>query len=203
MPGLLMTSDVTACIVFSILFRDQPLTGIPVSRYYYTVMPVRFTERIDPLFLVRTRRRYQGALPLSNMQRLSELLYDTEGEATFDLFFRLEGKVPAVIGHVSAKLALQCQCCLKATQWVIEREVNLGVVASVDEASLLPEPYEPLLMDNEKTTLSDIIEDELILGLPLIARHSGCEMALASNEEKSPEEKPFAILAELRKTGGK
>jgi len=191
-------------IVFSILFRDQSLTGIPVSRYYYTVMPVRFPERIDPLFLVRTKRRFQGALPLSKMARLTELLYDAEGEATFDLSFRLEGRVPSVIGHVSANLALQCQFCLQSTRWMIEREVNLGVVASIDEASLLPEPYEPLLIENEKPTLSDIVEDELILGLPLIARHSGCEMTVASiDEESSPKEKPFAILAELQKTGGK
>lgn len=204
MPGLLTTSDVAAGIVFSIFFRDQSLTGILVSRYYYTVMPVRFPERIDPLFLIRTKQRFQGALPLSKMQRLTELLYDTEGEATFDLSFRLEGRVPSVIGHVSANLALQCQSCLKLIRSVIEREVNLGVVASIDEASLLPEPYEPLLIENEKMALCDLVEDELILGLPLIARHSVCEMAAApSEEESSPKEKPFAILAELRKTGGK
>jgi DUF177 domain-containing protein len=165
---------------------------------------MRFTERIDPLFLVRTKRNFQGALPLSRMHRLAELLYDTEGEATFDLSFRLEGRVPSVIGHVSADLTLQCQLCLKSTRWVIEREVNLGVVASIDEASLLPEPYEPLLIQNEKTTLTDIVEDELILGLPLIARHTVCEMTGRSIEEEiGPNERPFAILAELRKTGGK
>ncbi len=167
-------------------------------------MSVRLPERIDPLFLVRTKRRFQGALPLSKMQRLKELLYDTKGDATFDLSFRLEGRVPSVIGHVSANLALQCQFCLKSTPCVIEREVSLGVVASIDEALLLPEPYEPLLIENEKTTLSDIVEDELILGLPLIAKHSGCEMTMASiDEESSLKDKPFAILAELRNTGGK
>ena len=167
-------------------------------------MSGRFTERVDPFFLVRTKRSFRGTLPLAKMQRLAGLLYDTEGNAAFDLSFRMEGRVPSVIGRVSADLVLQCQICLKSTRWVVEREVNLGIVASIAEASLLSEPYEPLLIENEDTRLSDIVEDELILGLPLIARHSGCKMAVPSiDEEIDSSERPFAILAELRKTGGK
>lgn len=166
-------------------------------------MSDRFPDRIDPLFLIRAKQRFQGAFPLSKMARLKDVLFDTEGEANFDLSFQKEGKVPAVVGHVSANLTLQCQVCLKPTQWIIRRVVNLGVVASIDEASLLPESYEPLLSGNEKTTLTDIVEDELMLGLPLIPRHSACEMPVALTEDSGPKEKPFAILAELRKTGGK
>ena len=165
-------------------------------------MSERLPERIDPLLLVRAEQRLQGALPIAEFGRLNDLLFDREGMVFFDLWFRKEGRVDAIVGHVQAHLTLQCQTCLQAVRWDVDRVVNLGIAGSLDEASLLPPAYEPLLVETQHTALRDIVEDELILDLPLIARHSACKTTVTLHQESLPKERPFAVLSKLRTFGG-
>jgi uncharacterized protein len=85
-------------------------------------------------------------------------------------------------------------------------EVNLGIVTSKEAAEALPENYDPLLVTAEPMKAADIVEDELILALPIVAMHevkdcpSGEEFQRMEDEPAQPErENPFAILAELKK----
>jgi uncharacterized protein len=160
-------------------------------------------EIIDPLVLVEKRRQLKGSLPLSKMLRLKDILFVQEGEVNFELKFEKDGKIAAVTGVVEAELQLQCQCCLGSISWPVRSRVSLGVVRSIDEADLLPEPYEPLLLDaNDTFPLSDLIQDELLLAVPQIPQHDRCETAdlkmepVASDIPKRAN--PFAVLAKLK-----
>ncbi len=160
-------------------------------------------EFIDPLALVEKRRQFKGALSLSKMLRLQDVLLNQEGEARFELKFERDGRVAAVTGLVEAELELQCQCCLGSIPWPVKSRVRLGVVRTIDEADRLPESYEPLLLEEETIPLADIVQEELLLAIPPIPQHEQCALSVQVEHEAAPEPKkrtnPFAILAELKK----
>jgi uncharacterized protein len=161
-------------------------------------MPDRLPDVIDPLSLAQKRRHLRGEIPLSQLDRVAEALFETQGTAKVELQFGKTGRQAGVTGCVEADLVLQCQCCLGAMSWPVKSEVNLGIVTSVDEALLLPESMEPLLIEAEsEIPLADIVQDELLLAIPTVPRHPNCQVP---NPLKAKTDKPhpFAGLAELK-----
>ncbi len=181
-----------------------------VSIYHSPVMSDRLPEHIDPLHLADKRGELKGLIPLKSLDRLAEMLADDAGAIAVDLFFGREGRLAKVEGHIKAVLALKCQNCLQAIEWPINCAVKLGVVTSIDQANRLPEDYEPLLVEEGKIPLKNIIEDEILLVLPAFPKHQhACLVSgVGSNninslggDEQSPLENPFSILAKLKNTG--
>ena len=171
----------------------------------------RLPETIDPLHLADTRGELKGQLPVSNLDRLTEVLINDSGSVHVDLFFGREGKIPKVEGNIKAALQLQCQNCLEAIEWSFDGNIKLGIVRTIEQANRLPEDFEPLMLeDEEKILLKNFIEDELLLNLPAFPKHQhDCftleiktnTNAQLVNEETPSRENPFAILAKLKKTG--
>jgi uncharacterized protein len=160
-------------------------------------------ELIEPLALAEKRSQFKGFLPLSKMTRMQDILLRREGEVSFELRFGKDGKFAVVTGIVEADLELQCQCCLGPIAWPVSSRVNLAIVSSLDQANLLPATYEPLLLEAEALSLTDIIQEELLLAVPSIPQHRQCE-ASPTREGKPmsampARPNPFAVLAKLKK----
>ena len=157
-------------------------------------------ELIDPLALVDKRRQFKGSLPLSKMARMRDVLFNDEGQVRFELRFGKDGNVLAVTGIVEAELELQCQCCLGPIAWPVSSHVKLAIVRSIEQADLLPESYEPLLLEEDIIPLTDIIQEELLLAVPTIPQHGQCgEIASKFTTESPKRPNPFAVLAELKR----
>jgi uncharacterized protein len=144
------------------------------------------------------------------LDRLADLLFSDAGSVAVDLFFGREGRLAKIEGQIEAVLELECQNCLQAVQWPVKSSIKLGIVTSIDQADRLPEDYEPLLVDEGKILLKNIIEDELLLILPTFPKHQhNClaqqsdnkKAVLLLNEQQSPTKNPFSILAKFKNTG--
>jgi len=158
----------------------------------------RLPDSIDPLEFAEKKRRIVGSIPLNKMERIRDRVLNGEGEAKVDLEFKKEGRRAVVSGGVEADLKLECQCCLEPLDWPVRSEVHLGVVSSIDEGNLLPEPLEPLLLDETGVVdLVDIVQDELLLATPSIPQHSHCASPKTETDADS-RENPFAVLAQLK-----
>lgn len=157
-------------------------------------------DLIDPLEFVEKKRRIKGSVPFSRMERVFDVLSNREGEADVELQFKREGKVAVIVGRVNADLSLQCQCCLEILSWPVHSEVRLGVVGSLDEADLLPEQFEPLVVEpGVSIAVKNIVQDELLLAIPSIPQHTECHLPKAQVALDSAGH-PFAALAQLKKT---
>ncbi len=169
----------------------------------------RLPKFIDPLLLADKNASLEGKLPLSSLDRVRELLANDDGDVNVTLHFGKEGKLATIEGHISVVLAVKCQRCLEAVEWPLSSEIKLGIVRTFEQASNLPESFEPLLVsDEDKIPLKDIVEDEILLLLPDIPKHSeNCAIAIPSNDKPAPSQKadrsstnnPFSILADLKK----
>ena len=131
-----------------------------------------------------------------------------ESVVRFDLNFEKKGIFRIITGSVLADLELDCQVCMETIDLSVDRKVSLSVVTSIEQAERLPEEYEALLLQSveETVVLMDIVEDELLLALPDIAKHGNCSnnvtISMNINEEAEPEEaavNPFSVLANLKK----
>jgi uncharacterized protein len=170
----------------------------------------RLPEYIDPLHLADKRGALKGQIPLRSLDRLAKMLVNDAGTIAVDLFFGREGRLAKVEGHLEVVLELECQNCLEAVSWPIDCTIKLGVVTSIDQANRLPEDYEPLMVEEGKILLKNIIEDEILLILPAFPKHQhSClvlkvdnnSIAPLANDEQSFLENPFSILAKLKNTG--
>lgn len=103
----------------------------------------------------------------------------------------------------TARFVLQCQSCLEPFSYEIMSDFVLGIVNTLDEANALPERYEPALAHDGSLTLREMIEDEIILNLPIIPRHEpeDCKVKLPLKDagwEQGKGENPFRVLESLK-----
>lgn len=165
---------------------------------------------IDPIQFAERQVVLKGQIPLKNLDRLADMLVDDSGMVDVDLYFGREGRLAKVEGRIESVLEIVCQNCLEAIEWPIDCDIKLGIIASMDQVSRLPEDYEPLLVEDGNILLKDIIQDEIILALPAFPRHQfNCFVPefdnnnpiTIVNDEPLFTENPFSILAKLKNTG--
>jgi uncharacterized protein len=170
-------------------------------------MSNRLPDRVDPWQLCAKGQVLEGRLALRELRRLAPLLASEEGEAAFALGFSKDDERRAVIrGRVTAELALVCQRCLEPMALGVAAEVGLALTRGLDEAARLPDDLDPLLVGDDGLDPRDLLEDELILAVPVTPRHRRDECSMpggvadeAPRAEPAERENPFAVLSALKK----
>lgn len=161
-------------------------------------------QKIDPRKLAERDVTLSGEIPLPKFLRLAESLCSTEGYIVVDIHFTMdEQRLRIVTGHVQGKVQMICQRCLHPVDFNVNASINLALVYSDEQAKKLPDDYDPLFVE-EDIALVDVIEDELILSLPLVPTHEDCSVQTTWGEAQlttQPQEKPnpFNVLASLKK----
>lgn len=155
--------------------------------------------------MVQARRSFAGQLPLARFKRLGGSLADFAGTVNFDLDFDRDAFGSAYLRlRVDTALPLLCQRTLDVYSQPVTLDQRLGLIRKEsDEAALLPD-YEPLLVSADgQLDLVDVIEDELILALPLVPTSPGAPLdhfePAQEDTQDEPRENPFAVLSSLKK----
>ncbi len=174
---------------------------------------------IDSLDFARKGMELRGEAPVSEMPRLQDLLFAPEGQVSYVL-----RGLPAKDGKHLLELVLEggcqlrCQRCLQSLPYAIKTVSLLMPVPGSELEGLAPEGGEleeddgidRIPADAHMDVLS-LIEDEILLGLPLSPRHElgACPESGAGKksvaggaiaEGGSGEEagNPFAVLRKLK-----
>lgn len=162
--------------------------------------------KVDPFRFADNATCLHGKIPIKDMQRLGTSLYADDGEVIIDITFGVdEQRIRYLRGHIEATIVLQCQRCMESLNYEIINDFMSGFVQSEEEADALPERYDPVVVKDGILLIQDLIEDELILGLPIVPMHNlkDCKIAppLAADSEMASEEKkdsPFKVIELLR-----
>lgn len=124
------------------------------------------------------------------------------------------GKRPGQSDHIglilkaSGQLPMQCQRCLSPVLVLVEAEREFRFVHDETTAAALDEQAEEdvLVLSSDFDALA-LVEDELILSLPLVPLHEACPKVLPSSvadpefEAASQRTNPFGLLSSLKKDG--
>jgi uncharacterized protein len=173
-------------------------------------------DHLDVKAFAQAGATLTGSDPLSHYPRLAQ-----EAQGPVDgllVRWRAEGELHTEADGVShvwlhlqvdADLPLTCQRCLQIDPMPLQVERSFRFVADEATAEALDdEAEEDLLALNRDFDLHQLIEDELLMELPLVPRHETCPRELpmqsssADFEEAAAEKtNPFAMLQGLRKNG--
>lgn len=156
--------------------------------------------------MVAARRRFDGRIPLAQMERLRGSLVDAEGECVYSLEFGRDDVLGVAYAELSVdvELPLQCQRSLQRFLLPVSATQRLGLIRDEAEEAALPPDYEPLLVPEDgMLRAADLVEDELVLAVPVVPVAPGSEAVeseWAPTEQELGKASPFAALAALKKT---
>jgi uncharacterized protein len=163
------------------------------------------TDPVDVGLLSASESTGSSEYLLAGFERLKDSLAKSEGTAQVEFRFHdadaasslgdLPGassvaRFPALDGSVEARPWLVCQRCLNPFEWHLESAFKVAFVASEEDAALVPGEYEAVLAPHGRTSLHELVEDELLLALPLVPMHERIEECRAPPEPSSPEDAP-------------
>jgi uncharacterized protein len=169
-------------------------------------MQKNLPKKINPWHFAVQKGRLQGALDLHTMDRLLALIDAPLEPVKIVLEAGIDEQGRCfLVGTMEVTVALVCQRCLAPMPVPLTVAFRLGLVHTEAEAVNLPKNYDPLLILNKELVISEWVEDELILALPLIPLHADlhqCKLeGFVLSEKKSAKAqdvKPFAVLANLK-----
>lgn len=167
------------------------------------LMSANLPELLDAWRMVAARRGVEGRLPLSALERLRDSLVDTDGEVRFSLDFAQDAlRVPYVELKIDAELPLLCQRSLQRFLFPVSIVQRLGLIREEADEAGLPEGYEPLLMPEDgMLQTAELVEDELILAIPVVPLMPGTEAMEGDWPAEDAEKEranPFAALSTLK-----
>jgi uncharacterized protein len=185
--------------------------------------PAADPERLEVLTLARRAGTQQGEWSAQELPRFAETLWQPADAAMWPAVqWSVQGSVRQAPGgaeelwlqlRASAQVRLQCQRCLGPCEQPLEVDRPIRFVATEEQAQRLDEEIEEdVLAYANKVSAKELVEDELILALPVVAMHEVCPegeglappIAPADPVARLDErENPFAVLAGWRKDATK
>lgn len=161
-------------------------------------------QYINNLDFAKRQQVLVGEVALANLTRLSAVLAEEGGAAgASKLNFKLTGQthhyhLPSLHLDVEANLPMQCQRCLEPMHVPIA--LHFDYVISADEPASLDDSDEVDWVEQaDAMDLQALIEDELLIALPIAPVHaSQCKQL---NLESGEKPNPFSVLKALKKDG--
>lgn len=170
-------------------------------------------HHLDLAALAQAGATLDGQLPISALERLREetgadslerpVAWQARGEQRLDAAGH-----PQVWLHLSAQVSLSliCQRCLAPADMAISVQRSFRFVANETQAEAEDEEAEEdVLVLSRDFDLVALMEDELLMGIPLVPRHESCPSdvkLLAQDADfdtaQAAKPNPFAALATLR-----
>ncbi len=188
-------------------------------------MQNRVPKLINSLRFCESGRHLEGKIQLHEFERLYDMLApsmqreiaDTQPEAGSDslsLQLNLDFDIDDfnhyhVCGKLQTGLVLTCLRCMEDMPFQVDIDLAIAFLRHRDEEQEIEGMYEGIEIDEKDSfDLYGLIEDEIILSLPLIAKHQhDClqydadkldEIELSYRRAMQEKENPFAVLARLK-----
>ena len=170
--------------------------------------------RLDVAAFAKAAGELAGSWPLTGLDRLAEAaVAEALPPEGGDVRWSARGELRPMRGgenqvwqHLQAatRVPLECQRCLKAVEVPLAVERSFLFVHGEDAAAQLDTDSEDdVLALTRALDLRELVEDELLLALPIVPRHEVCPVPLvAAHEADEPlaeKPNPFAALAALKR----
>lgn len=188
---------------------------MPPGRVYTAGVKTRAYDprRLDLATFAAEAARLEGTWAGADLRRLAESQALPQDAGAADVAWQCAGEQRPVSGQVPevwlqlrarTEVWLICQRCLQPLRQPLEVDRRLRFVRSEAEAETLDaESEDDVLALPHRLDLRELIEDELLLALPLVPRHDACGQPLplgaappASEAESTAN--PFALLQSLK-----
>jgi uncharacterized protein len=159
---------------------------------------------IDAFEFCRLKECREGEIPVADLPRLSEESVDKSGSVHWALQGGSDMRGhPQLSLTVSGTVNLMCQRCL--TPFVFQMESGATLVLAQDESSAdeidaqLADESVEVIVGSHSFDVTQVIEDEALLTIPLSPKHDVCPDAVVQPATQEVEkDSPFAVLKKLK-----
>jgi len=167
----------------------------------------RLPKYMDARKIFLQREKVSGLLEIGDLSRLRGLLADDIGKVYVELNFFLDDAGKRIVkGKVKANLSVICQRCLEKFEILVGDNISLAVIESEDLALGLDSKLDPWVCSDYKLSLLELVEEQLILCLPIVNHHedSDCvntidyQASVSAKEGDSAKDSTFAMLRTLK-----
>lgn len=189
----------------------------PRRAYYTRPMAADWSRAVEVGRLADAGERLDFDARPAEFPRLVRELAAATGRVQGHLQFARERGQAVVELRLRAVLPLVCQRCLGPVDVEVGSDVRVALVDDLDEADRLDAGIEPVVVEGGRVSPRDLVEEELLLAVPLVPRHEdeskcgtraaaeaapGLPRAVPADRPAQVEtQKPFAGLGELLKRG--
>lgn len=169
-------------------------------------MFTRLPDLVDPLFYAEQKRQIKAKVAQAQLPRLVEATTDSSGDVFVEMAFFKQKPTgsPAFDLHIKTKLKLMCQRTLQAFEHPVDISIRGVFLPATQLFEELDAEWEVFNLPEDKMSLIPIIEDEILLAIPLAPKAEGDAPVLSSETQsagvESLEEQanPFLVLAKLK-----
>lgn len=170
-------------------------------------------RRLDLADWVATRSELRGEIPLTDLPRLADSVRSARSDGRPLVTWQVRGRVEREGGattqrwlHLQAAVPVEltCQRCLQPVTVELKVDNEFRLARDEAEAERLDATIEAdVLATDQAIDLQALVEDELLLALPLVPRHDDCRPPGAAGDDAPGQEtdthRPFAALAQWQR----
>ena len=171
--------------------------------------PGTLAKSLDYRRLALADQTLDGQLYLWQLPRTKAAI-QADGDRVVDVELRFSEdsqRRVRVAGKATAAVALECQRCLEPFETTVSADIAGVIVTDDDAAASVPRDDEPIMAEEGILDVHALIDDEMLLALPLVAR---CDRPTcrAEYDIEEPAEtpavgkkktNPFAVLETLKR----
>ena len=171
--------------------------------YYTRPMSPPGSEPLDIDRLADGEADVDFSVPVTELPRLRSRLEGLDGVAHGSVHFTREAGFAVAELNLRGTAALQCQRCMQKMEIPIEARSRVALIPTEADVSRVPENLEPVLAPGGRISIREIVEEELMLSLPIVALHEIADECTGAGSGSEPEsetkQRPFEQLQELLK----
>jgi uncharacterized protein len=162
-----------------------------------------FLKEVKLVSFAKKRFCFDDSVHLKQFERLHKILGKQDAIVKLDIFFGFKDeRTPIIKGSVSTIVKFDCQRCLDSFDYELKSDISCVFIKKGKE-KLGNESSIETFTYQEKINVFEVIEEELLLCLPMIAKHQECEISYKDESLKEFEKieskiNPFAILSKLK-----
>jgi uncharacterized protein len=154
--------------------------------------------------LTETGADIEFAGALDELAALRSLRAEVTGKVRGKARFSREQGFAVVELSVEGSATLECQRCLQPMELPLAVSVRIALVGSESESARVPGELEPVLAPAGRISIGELVAEELLLTLPIVALHSGDARCMRAPQpvpaaHGGETHRPFGGLAELLK----
>ena len=162
---------------------------------------------IDPRKLALQGNLLEGTVNVADLARLEASVSAICGPLQASIQFSLdESRAKIAEGEAKVPVETVCQRCLDPVVLDLQANFAVQVIWSEDHLNRVAANYEPWLVVDKMANLNELLEDEVLLALPLVNYHPAGECTgdtfikeVEATGDEVASDNPFNVLLQLKK----
>ena len=130
-----------------------------------------WSQPLDVDRLARGEAEVEFDVPLAELPRLKPRLPGIGGSVHGVVRFGQQSGFAVAELSLAGKATLQCQRCMQAMELTLDSTTHVALILAEADAAEVPEELEPVLARSGSISAGELVEEELLLALPIVPLH--------------------------------